>query len=71
VVQKFKPKKFFQSKPCIFSDEGEPSGFSHNSGDYFDGTEPLIKEFSVKEDMNKEGMKKAKKFSVVQGNPRI
>jgi len=32
-----------------------------------DGSEPLIREYSVKEEMNKEGMKKAKKFSVVQG----
>lgn len=32
-----------------------------------DGTEPLIREFAVKEEMNKEGMKKAKKFSVTAG----
>lgn len=32
-----------------------------------DGTEQLLREFSVKEDMNKEGMKKAKKFSVTAG----
>jgi hypothetical protein len=32
-----------------------------------DGTEALIREFSVKEDMNKEGMKKAKKFTVAAG----
>jgi serine/threonine protein phosphatase PrpC len=47
----------------------EPTLPAENQGplEYGDGTEPLIRDFSVKEDMNKEGMKKAKKFSVVQG----
>jgi hypothetical protein len=45
----------------------EPKENPTQEQEYSDGSEPLIREFSVKEDMNKEGMKKAKKFSVTAG----
>lgn len=61
-------KKDGKPEPTIIEEPTkENTNVEQGPLEYGDGTEPLIRDFSVKEDMNKEGMKKAKKFSVVQG----
>lgn len=60
-------KKDGKSEPTIIEEPTkENTNVEQGPLEYGDGT-ALIRDFSVKEDMNKEGMKKAKKFSVVQG----